>query len=181
MMNVPRLEVLEAKARRYPDMDPVACEAYLMLRQVGECMKSALEERLAAEGMTCGRFMLMVVLDRNPDQPLAPSELAEEAGVTKQTITSLLDGLEKDGFVARHPHGQDRRSVVVKLLPKGSEFLQRILPPMYRRQIEMLTDLTRQEKLELIRLLSKVQICADSQWHAERVESELREMQNAGR
>jgi MarR family transcriptional repressor of emrRAB len=169
MTVIPRFEVLEAKAKRYPDMDPVACEAYLMLRQVGECMKDMLEERLADAGITCGRFMLMVVLDRNPDQPLAPSELAEHAGVTKQTITSLLDGLEKDGYVTRQPHEQDRRSVVIKLLPKGSEFLQRILPGMYRRQVEMMHDLTPQEQKELIRLLAKVQLCADTQRNADRV------------
>ncbi len=138
-----------------------------MLRQVGECVRTTLEQRLAIEGITCGRFMLLVVLDRKPEQPLAPSELAEHAGVTKQTITSLLDGLEKDGYVARKPHGQDRRSVVISLLPKGSEFLQRILPGMYRRQVEMLADLNSDEQHELIRLLRKVQICADSQQHAE--------------
>jgi DNA-binding MarR family transcriptional regulator len=133
-------------------------------------MRSMLEDRLASEGITHGRFMLLAVLDRSPDQPLAASELAEQAGVTKQTITSLLDGLEKDGYAARQPHGQDRRSVLVHLLPKGREFLQRIMPPMYRRQVEMMSDLTRDEQHQLIHLLSKVQVSADMQIHAQRAE-----------
>src|ERR1700761_4308360 len=119
MSYLPRQEELEAKAKRYPDLDPVACEAYLMLRQVGDCMRSTLEERLATEGISHGRFMLLVILDRDPEQPLAASELADDAGCAKQTITSLLDGLEKDGFVDRRPHPQDRRSVIIQLLPKG--------------------------------------------------------------
>ncbi len=167
MQSIPRLEVLEAKARRYPDMDPVACEAYLMLRQVGDCVRSTLEERLSAAGISHGRFMLLVVLDREPDQPIAASELAEQAGVTKQTITSLLDGLEKDNYVCRRPHPMDRRSVVVQLLPQGRQLLEQILPGMYRKQVEMLADLTREEKRQLTRLLGKVQVCADQQRKAE--------------
>src|ERR1700733_280246 len=80
MQTVPRLEVLEAKAKRYPQMDPVACEAYLMLRQVGDCMRSTLEKRLAVEGISHGRFMLLAILDRQPEKPLPASELAEDAG-----------------------------------------------------------------------------------------------------
>jgi DNA-binding MarR family transcriptional regulator len=167
MSTIPRPEVLEAKAKRYQDLDPVACEAYLMLRQVGDCMRSSLEERLATEGISHGRFMLLVILDGDPETPLAASELAEHAGVTKQTITSLLDGLEKEGLVGRKPCSQDRRSVKIQLLPKGRELLQRIMPGMYRKQVEIMHDLTRDEQKLLIRLLHKVQICADQQRHTD--------------
>jgi DNA-binding MarR family transcriptional regulator len=33
---------------------------------------------------------------------LAPHELAKRAGVTRATVTGLLDGLERDGFLSRH-------------------------------------------------------------------------------
>ena len=140
-----------------------------MLRQVGDCVRSTLEERLAAEGISHGRFMLLVVLDRDPEQPMAASELAEQAGVTKQTITSLLDGLEKDAYVNRKPHPLDRRSVVVQLLPKGQRLLEQVMPGMYRKQVEMLAHLSRDEQRHLTRLLRKVQICADEQRKAESV------------
>jgi DNA-binding MarR family transcriptional regulator len=167
MPSLPRLEVLEAKAKRYPQLDPVACEAYLMLRQVGDCVRSTLEKRLATEGISHGRFMLLAILDREPDQPLPASELAEHAGVTKQTITSLLDGLEKDGYISRQPHPQDRRSIMIQLLPRGSQLLENIMPGMYRKQVEMLKDLTREEQRQLTRLLKKVQLCADQQRESE--------------
>ncbi len=134
-----------------------------MLRQVGDCVRVTLEKRLTAEGISHGRFMLLVILDREPDQPLPASELAEHAGVTKQTITSLLDGLEKDGFVNRMPHPQDRRSVMIQLTAAGSQLLERVMPGMYRKQVEMLKDLSREEQRQLTRLLRKVQLCADQQ------------------
>ena len=134
-----------------------------MLRQVGDCLRDRLEERLATEGISHGRFMLLVILDRDPEQPLAASELAEQACVTKQTITSLLDGLERDGLVQRNPHPQDRRSTMINLLPKGQALLQHIMPAMYRRQVEMMKDLSSEEQRMLITLLKKVQVCADEQ------------------
>ena len=145
-----------AKALRYPDLDPLACEAYLTIRQVGDALKSAQEQRLSAQGISLGRFMVLAVLDRVPDQPLPASELAEAAGVTKQTVTSLLDGLERDGFVARQPCPHDRRSVRVRLEQKGRDLLAQILPGMYRRQVEIMVDLTPDERRELSRLLRKV-------------------------
>ena len=151
-----RYELLVAKTRRYPALDPVACEAYLTIRQVGDALKSALEHRLAAQGISLGRFMVLAVLDRDPDHLLPASELAEAAGVTKQTVTSLLDGLEGDGFVTRHPCAVDRRSVRVRLEPKGRRLLEQVLPGMYRRQVEIMADLTPDEQRELARLLRKV-------------------------
>jgi DNA-binding MarR family transcriptional regulator len=148
--------MLVAKAKRYPDLDPVACETYLTLRQVGDALRSAQEQRLSAEGISLGRFMVLAVLDRTPDHPLPASELAEAAGVTKQTVTSLLDGLERDGFVARQPSAVDRRSVRVRLEPAGQRLLERVLPGMYRRQVEIMADLTTAEQQELARLLRKV-------------------------
>ena len=156
MSNRSRYELLVAKAQRYPELDPLACEVYLTVRQVGDSLKTAQEQRLAAEGMSLGRFMVLAVLDRMPDQPLPASELAEAAGVTKQTVTSLLDGLARDGFVTRHPCSQDRRSVRVRLEGKGRDFLARVLPGMYRRQVEIMADLTPDEQRELARLLRKV-------------------------
>ena len=152
--------MLVAKTKRYPDLDPVACEAYLTLRQVGDALRQVQEQRLSAEGISLGRFMVLAVLDRTPDQPLPASELADAAGVTKQTVTSLLDGLERDGLVARQPCVYDRRSVRVRLEPNGRQLLERVLPGMYRRQVEIMADLTTAEQHELTRLLRKVRAAA---------------------
>ena len=38
------------------------------------------------------------------DKPLTPAELAERTGVTRATITGLVDTLERAGLVTRTPH-----------------------------------------------------------------------------
>ncbi|MBN9033032.1 MAG: MarR family transcriptional regulator [Rhizobiales bacterium 63-7] len=74
--------------------------------------------RLAPHHLSEGKFVLLFLLRDRPEG-LAPHELAERAGVTRATITGLVDGLERDGFLARHDVKGDRRKVSVRLTAKG--------------------------------------------------------------
>lgn len=74
--------------------------------------------RLAPHRLSEGKFVLLFLLHGQP-HGLSPHELAERAGVTRATITGLLDGLERDGFLARHSGLEDRRKVSIRLSGKG--------------------------------------------------------------
>ncbi|OMQ45578.1 MarR family transcriptional regulator [Ensifer sp. 1H6] len=74
--------------------------------------------RLAPHNLSEGKFVLLFLLHQLP-QGLSPYELADRAGVTRATVTGLLDGLERDGFLARQQSKDDRRKVLVQLSPKG--------------------------------------------------------------
>ncbi len=49
--------------------------------------------------------------------PKAPSDLAQALGLTRGSVTTLLDRLESRGFVERIAHPTDRRGLRVKLKP----------------------------------------------------------------
>lgn len=76
--------------------------------------------RLAPYRLSEGKFVVLFLL-RDRAAGLSPHELADKAGVTRATITGLLDGLERDGYLVRHPDQQDRRKVSVRLTAKGEE------------------------------------------------------------
>ena len=48
------------------------------------------------------------------DGPIAPTELARRVGLTTGGITTVIDRLERAGYVARRPEGTDRRRLVVE-------------------------------------------------------------------
>ncbi|MDE7169900.1 MAG: MarR family transcriptional regulator, partial [Mucispirillum sp.] len=52
-----------------------------------------------------------------------PSALAEEMLIPKQTVTNILDRLEKAGYIERVHSKDDRRKINVVLLDKGAEFI----------------------------------------------------------
>lgn len=76
--------------------------------------------RLAPHRLSEGKFVLLFLL-HGQDDDLSPHELAEKAGVTRATITGLLDGLERDGFIVRRFGLEDRRKIAVVLTRLGQE------------------------------------------------------------
>jgi len=154
--DVPKHEALKAHAARYPDLDPSAVEACITLVRVAGEMVSAFGEHFARHGTSQGRFIILVLLNRDPDQSLSPSALAEMSSVTRATITGLLDGLESDGLVRRVPTASDRRSHSVCLTAKGKRFMNKMLPDHFRRMAGMMSNLNENERMRLIQLLYKV-------------------------
>ena len=57
--------------------------------------------------------------------PRRVGELAEAEHVEPPTMTRLVDGMERDGLVAREPDPDDRRAVIVRATAKGRRALTR--------------------------------------------------------
>jgi DNA-binding MarR family transcriptional regulator len=57
---------------------------------------------------------------------LRPSQLAERAGITKQSVNDLLGHLEQHGYLERVPDTADGRVRVIRLTSKGRRLQQKI-------------------------------------------------------
>lgn len=57
---------------------------------------------------------------------LTPGQVAEKVGLTRSTITSLLDRLESAGLAVRTPHPSDRRKSVVVITESGVAMLVQV-------------------------------------------------------
>jgi len=53
------------------------------------------------------------------DDHLCMRDLAQELEVTPRNITTIVDGLEREGLLARHPDPHDRRAIWLELTPVG--------------------------------------------------------------
>jgi DNA-binding MarR family transcriptional regulator len=88
--------------------------------------------------------------------PRTPAELAEAAGVTRATMTGLIDTLERDGLVTREPDPHDRRMLSVRITPKADAFLRQFLPQHFRVMNALMSTLSENERKTLVRLLAKI-------------------------
>jgi DNA-binding MarR family transcriptional regulator len=68
--------------------------------------------------------------------PLAIGALATAEGVAAPTMTRLVDGLERDGFVRRRRDPADARGVLVEATPTG----RRILTKRRAQRLETLAE-----------------------------------------
>ena len=64
-----------------------------------------------------------IVLRNLGENGARPSELAVEAGVTRQAITKVVDDLVRRGVVRRDPDAEDGRGVIVRYTDRGLEGL----------------------------------------------------------
>jgi DNA-binding MarR family transcriptional regulator len=160
--DIPKHEALKAHAARYPDLDVSAVEACIALVRVAGEMITAFGEHFARHGTSQGRFIILVLLNRDPDRSLSPSALADMSSVTRATITGLLDGLESEGLVKRVPTAADRRSHSICLTAKGKRFMNKMLPDHFRRMAGLMSNLNDNERMRLVELLFKVRAGLDA-------------------
>jgi DNA-binding MarR family transcriptional regulator len=153
---LPRVEALEADARRFQTLDPPTILAFLSVFITAAELGRLVEPHFARFGISQGRFATLMALRRATDQTATPAELSEHLSVTRATVTGLLDALEADGLVERAHRKDDRRSVAVTITKKGTALIEKILPEHYERIGALMGKLNKAEKKQLTALLGKV-------------------------
>jgi DNA-binding MarR family transcriptional regulator len=156
LKTLPRFGETCCDASKCPGIDLTTSQVFLNILAVGEAASRFEGAFLANHNLSHGRLMLMVLLDENETGSLRSSELAELAGVSRATITGLLDSLERDKLVERSADPSDRRVVSVHLTAAGKDLLEEITAPFFQKVSQSLTTLTEQEQLQLLSLLGKV-------------------------
>jgi DNA-binding MarR family transcriptional regulator len=154
---LPRHEMLLRAARQYPTLDASALETLFALMRVSADLQAALYVHYNRYKISPGRFSVLASLEfgKLPDDA-GPSELADHLGVTSATMTGLLDGLERDGLIARVDHPADRRRMKVLLTTAGKRYLDQVLPDHFRRISALMANLSAGERRQLIQLSHKV-------------------------
>lgn len=171
LKDLPRYECLLEAAKEFPELDPSAVEAFLHLLRTGDEAFAVTDGNLSEHSISHGRFGVLMLLWRSTQPsadkmagavdcecgPRTPAELAEAAGVTRATMTGLVDTLERDGLVKREPDPADRRTISVRLTAKGEKFLGEFLPGHFKLISELMAPLSESERKTLVRLLGKIQ------------------------
>ena len=156
---VPKYERIQRLAERLgaKDFDRGSLEAYLLLISVTEELREIGNAKLSCHGLGEGRIMVLVLLLENQPEPLSHSQLADLLGITKGSITGLVDGLENDGLVKRCETREDRRTRLIAITPAGLEMVNQYLPKKFRGIERLMAGLTPVERETLAALLLKLQ------------------------
>jgi DNA-binding MarR family transcriptional regulator len=159
---LPNSKAIQDMANRYPELDVLSAEACLTFLDTSTAVYAAWDSHFARHGLSMGKFALLMQLFQADQQGLSPSEFADRVGVTRATITSLLDGLEREQLVIRQPHPIDRRMLQVHLTEKGRALMVGILPDHFCRTTGLMANLNDREKKTFIKLLGKLQAGIDA-------------------
>jgi DNA-binding MarR family transcriptional regulator len=104
------------------------------------------------------RLLIRLVIDNKLgiDTGLQPSELSKSLGVSRNTISALLNGLEEQGLIERHLNPTDRRQFLIRITPAGDELVHTRAPQFAAFVASFLDNLSLDERRTLFALLDKL-------------------------
>jgi DNA-binding MarR family transcriptional regulator len=156
LKNLPDEHILKKFADRYHDADIQKVLQFLTLLHVATDLSLGLDRYLASHALLQGRWWVLILLMREEDGVSSPSSLAEKAGVSRATMTGLLNGLQRDKLVTRMVAAKDRRQTRVKLTAMGQAKLDEVMPEYYRRVNQLMSVLDAEEGETLHRAVLKL-------------------------
>ena len=114
---------------RKPTLDPSQDSFMKVLRPLVETYFAFLrrdDPHIRSLGLTSSQFDVIATL--GDTEGMTCRELSEKTLVTKGTLTGVLDRLEKKGMIIRVPSREDRRSIFIRLTPKGNARFREVFP-----------------------------------------------------
>lgn len=125
------------------------------LQSAARRSRTALAEKLLAQGLYAGQDKIMLALDQ--ENGLSPSQLAERLGVRPPTITKTINRLVAQGFLEKRASDIDARRAHVYLTESGAEAIRAIEKSVRRTEKQALKDLDKKEQKMLMKLLARVE------------------------
>ncbi|MHB1969368.1 MAG: MarR family winged helix-turn-helix transcriptional regulator [Acidimicrobiales bacterium] len=137
------------------ELDFTAMSAVSNIYRAGSAVRHHMERTVLSDyDLSWVAFTVLWVLWIWGDQETG--HVAEEAGVTKGTLTGVIKTLQGRRLIRRLPHRDDRRRVSVGLTRSGRRLIETVFPAFNRHEAVAVAGLTRAEQEELARLLRKV-------------------------
>ena len=87
------------------------------------------------------------------EKEVEPRELARLCAVSRGTVSSVLNTLERDELIVRRRQSTDRRVVTVVITEKGRRRVKKAFELQHAREHQWLGDLDRQTITDLVALL----------------------------
>jgi MarR family transcriptional regulator for hemolysin len=95
------------------------------LHATARIWRQALDKRLKHLGIGQSGWMTIAMVAKSAE-PLSQRALADQVGVEGPSMVSMLDRLERDGFLLRSPSPLDRRVKLVGLTDTGRQVYEEV-------------------------------------------------------
>lgn len=133
-------------------------EALLNIYYTASKIKKQAGEFFKKHGLTDVQFNVMMLLhyQGNGDGGLSQAQLSEMMLVNRANITTLIDRMEKAGFVVRTSEEGDRRTNIIKMTSKAKRLFAKVEPLYGKMVIGKMSTIKRGEQKQLINILEKI-------------------------
>ncbi|MBB6262041.1 MarR family transcriptional regulator for hemolysin [Paenochrobactrum gallinarii] len=124
------------------------------LTKVSRKIRTIFNKEVTEHGLTYPRARTLLRLIKKPY--MNQSELAFELELEQATMVRLLDRLEENGVIERHPDPNDRRAKLLVLTPHGVEQAELVRSIGKTMRKQMFHNMTEQELIICIKLFHRI-------------------------
>ena len=140
------------------DSKTSATHVWLVLWKAAHAVEQNAVESVSRSGLGLSDFAVLELLVHKG--PLPVNDIGRRVFLTSGSITAAIDRLESRKLVRRARHAEDRRLRLVDLTDKGERLIRCAFDQHELDMERVMAVLTKDDRLELVRLLKKVGLFA---------------------
>jgi DNA-binding MarR family transcriptional regulator len=126
--------------------------SYVVAR-LERAVRAGIARRVKAHGLTTLQYTTLSILGRR-NEPLSNAQLARRAYMTPQSMSEVIDALERKGLIERNANGKGR-ALPAALTPRGRRVLAECERAVDELEDEMLSGLAQAERAALLQTLTR--------------------------
>lgn len=128
----------------------------LNIVQCGLWLQDDIDKYLQQHNMSYGRFSILLTILDTEDHQIKGADLVKKIGLTKATISKMIQKLVSESLVKYEISKDDRREKVYTLTSNGNQLLEKVIPDYLKRMRIIGSNISIDEKRYLINILSKL-------------------------
>lgn len=141
-------------------MAEMADAALIALRRILRVTESQARALARDTGLTASQVIVLKIVEHVGEA--AAGQIAERAGISQGTVSTLVDKLEASGLARRKRGVDDRRQVFVELTKSGRAALERVPDLLQERFVRRFGLLPDWEQAYLVACLERVTTLLDA-------------------
>lgn len=139
-----------------PDIDTSPVHVYGLIGRIQLQCTAFIDDVLAPFGLTRGTYDVLTALRRaGAPYSLSPKQIAQSLLLSGAGLTSRLNKLEAQNFLARLPEPNDRRTLRVQLTAAGEAVINEAIPRVFDVQRSRLLPLGIEGQQRLVQELTR--------------------------
>ncbi|MGD2042145.1 MAG: MarR family transcriptional regulator [Acidimicrobiia bacterium] len=138
-------------AELYPDLDTAAFGLTGRILRLARDIEMNRARHLSSFDLTPGDFDVLATIRRTDlGEGVNPGRLLESLLITSGGLTKRLDKLESAGLIERNPDPNDRRGTLIRILPAGTDLIDRAIPSLLKEEAEVVEAKLSTEQLDRV-------------------------------
>lgn len=139
-----------------PDIDTSPVQVYGLIGRIQMQCTAFIDEALQPFGLTRGTFDVLTALRRaGAPYSLSPKQIAQSLLLSGAGLTSRLNKLEAQNYLARLPEPDDRRTLRIQLTALGETVINAAIPRVFEVQRSRLLPLGQDGQRRLVEELTR--------------------------